>query len=408
MATSLRSGFPPPELALAPFRAGSCWLRPLLLFSSHKDRRSGRDAGREWLPHLKILSLHPHRAQSPPPAPRDWDCAQGLGKPWGRCAGKSQSTQPPSFAAPLTHVCVHSAPPHTRVHHSARATACPAPQPPQPSVCPSVPCQLPQNTPPSRLPQSVSAVSPLINLERCHGDAAMGRSGCGAAEGPRPTAGQGGAGWIHAWDCTHVTSQVCSCTGVGFPGCVVAHVCARCRRRVCTRVRVCTHARTDVCSACAGLWGLGDPTLGQWGPRHCLVPPAAVPGGKPRQWRHGIHPARDGHLGTGGPRTATTSDPSRVVLGPASTITPWLRSHTCGALRAGDPTHTRQQPARWDGGAATWCVSSCTRVFCACVCMVLRGGLGNPALFGGSGTPLGGLQEVWCVGGALMHEGSAG
>lgn len=190
------------------------------------------------------------------------------------------------------------------------------------------------------------------------------------------------------------------------------HTCVHGAGAECARMSGCAHMQELTCALhVQGCGGSGTPpwgSAGTRGPRHCLVPPAAVPGGKPRQWWHGIHPARDGHLGTGGPRTATTSDPSRVVLGPASTVTPWLRSHTCGALRAGDPTHTRQQPARWDGGAGTWCVSSCTRVFCACVCMVLRGGLGDPALFGGSGTPLGGLQEVWCVWGALMHEGSAG
>lgn len=200
----------------------------------------------------------PTQGTEPPASPQG--CAQGLGKPSGRCAGKSQSTQPPSFAAPLTHVCVHSAPPHTRVHHSARATACPAPQPPQPSVCPlPAPTEHPSLPPPPERFRSVSIdKSGALPRRRCNG--AQRVRGC---RGAQAHSGAGGAGWIHAWDCTHVTSQVCGCTGVGFPGCVVAHVCARCRRRVCTHVRVCTHARTDVCSACAGLWGLGDPTLGQ-------------------------------------------------------------------------------------------------------------------------------------------------
>lgn len=45
--------------------------------------------------------------------------------------------------------------------------------------------------------------------------------------------------------------------------------------------------------------------------------------------------------GTGGPHPATTSDPSYTVLGPASTVTPWLWSHRCGA-----PPHTPSSSPR--------------------------------------------------------------
>lgn len=57
----------------------------------------------------------------------------------------------------------------------------------------------------------------MINPERCHGDAAVGRSGaqqgCRAAEGPTHTApGWGGADWVH------VIAHVCGCTRVCMVG----------------------------------------------------------------------------------------------------------------------------------------------------------------------------------------------
>lgn len=174
LATSLGSEFSSPGSALAFW---SCCFCPLLLSAATRTDQAGMQTGNGCL--------------TPGPSP----CTQTLRQPprlcqgTGKTSGKSLSTQPAALAAPLTPVCAQCTPTH------ACASLCkcdspsctPAPPAIRLSVCPPpAPTEHP-SLPPSLLPQSVSAVSPLINLERCHGDAAMGRSGCGAAEGPRPT-----------------------------------------------------------------------------------------------------------------------------------------------------------------------------------------------------------------------------
>lgn len=187
----------------------------------------------------------------------------GTGKTLGKvCREEPEYSATLVCSSPHTRVCAQCTPTHAcaSLCKSDSLSCTPAPPAIRLSVCPlPAPTEHPSLPPPPERFRSVSIdKSGALPRRRCNG--AQRVRGC---RGAQAHSGAGGAGWIHAWDCTHVTSQVCGCTGVGFPGCVVAHVCAPCRRRVCTRVRVCTHARTDVCSACAGLWGLGDPTLGQ-------------------------------------------------------------------------------------------------------------------------------------------------
>lgn len=346
----------PSWISPGPFWSWELPALSLAAVSSHKDR-SGRNAGREWLPHLRTLSLHPHRTQSPLPAsralPRGWE---NLGE---GAQGRARVLSHPHLQLP-SHTCVHSAPPHARVHPSASATARPAPQPPAAirlSVCPlPAPTEQPSLPPPPERFRSVSIdKSGALPRRRCNG--AQRVRGCRGAQA-HGGVGVRGAGRIHAWDCTRVTPQVCGCTRVGFPRCVVAHVCARCRCRSCTCAWVCIRARTDVCSARAGLWGFGDPTLGQHWQTGPLAPSGSSYSSAEREtealavWDSPCHRRSRGDRGslrTGGPHTATTSDPCHTVLGPASTVTPWLWSHTCGALWAGDPTHI----LCWDGGAGT-------------------------------------------------------
>lgn len=124
----------------------------------------------------------------------------------------------------------------------------------------------------------------------------------------------------------------------------------------------------------------GDPTLGQhWGPWFSLVLAAAVPGGKLRHWQRGIHPVTDGHLGTGAAwgQGDLTLPPPLILPALVSTVTPWLRSHTCGALQEGDPVHTQQQPRAGMGVQVPVCDYLHTCVPCMCVHKCARSSVGG-------------------------------
>lgn len=164
VAALVQWSWPPPELGAAT-TAGSvpcCCHQP-------QGREICPSAGREWVPFTTGPSLGPlrripcpRRARSPPTALGA--CRDAVLRGWenlgGRCAGKSQTTQPHSdCSSPCTRLCT----PHPLPHTPARASDCkraqlpPAPRLPRtPHGRPSVPRQLPANPPSSsRLSRSV-------------------------------------------------------------------------------------------------------------------------------------------------------------------------------------------------------------------------------------------------------------
>lgn len=186
----------------------------------------------------------------PPPAPAGASPAhaghRAPGAHWGavprrgarKASGKGHREGPAPPPAPR-HPPLQL-PLHTRVR-TAALQACTAPSRTPASHGPPTAARLsptgswpppPRFLPPLR--ERFPAASPLINPERCHGDAAVGRSGVRSRRGAQAhgagLGGGGGALWVH----------VCGCTRMRLHTCVVAHACARrapARRRACPCVR---------------------------------------------------------------------------------------------------------------------------------------------------------------------------
>lgn len=181
--------------------------------------------------------------------------AKGQGKPWGRCAGKNQSSQPPSFAVPLAHVRAQLTPTHACVSlRKCDSLSC-APAPPShPSVrlCPPpAPTEHPSLPPPPERFRSVSIdKSGALPRRRCDGvQRVRGCRGAQAHGGVGVRVGR--AGWLGP----RVTLHICDFPGVWLHTCGISQLCVHGADRACESG--CAHMHWCVLCLCRAVGAQG-------------------------------------------------------------------------------------------------------------------------------------------------------